>query len=200
MTTNLPVEWREELSGVPEVSLRKFKDMMNRGLVSPLSEDDATPHLLLFLTGESLDAIAERTSTPKDVIYLTAISHNWSVKKAKVDQMGGSESVLHALRKQLLNNILIATTKASLKDVGDVMAGKTPASKMPLIPRSLHALNSLFQMIDDANKPPESATAQNNVIHAENVQINNQVTAPVEGVIRIPKADRLKQLASKDKK
>jgi len=178
MTNHLPVEWREELSGVPEQSLRKFKELMNKGMISPLSEDDSTPHLLLFLTGESLDAIAERTSTPKDVVYLTAIKHNWSIKKEKVDKMGGSDTVLHALRKQLLNNILIATTKASLKDVGDVMSGRLPASKMPLIPRSLHALNSLFQMIDDASKPLETPPAQNNVIHAENVQINQQIAAP----------------------
>lgn len=195
----LPIEWRPELDGISEQDMRRFKSLVDKGQLAPLEEDAATPHMLLYFTGESLDVIAERMGTPKDVVYLTSIKYNWAAKKEHVDKHGGSDALIKGLRKRFIDHLMIATTLLGMDEVGKVMAGKLPVGKMPMMPRSLHAFDALCKLQDEVNAPAATQQTQSNVIHAENVQINNQIAPaePKEEVIRVSRAERLKQLSGK---
>jgi len=145
-----------------------------------LSSDKETGPFMLFLLGDDLDAIANKTNLPRDIIAVTANHYRWQEKRDAL-ALNQTNTIIRDVERNLLNNILMATFVSALKQVGDVAAGRIDAKDCPLIPNSMQGLQRLLEMVEKANgliatneQPPAGGTT---VVHAENVQIN-QGTAP----------------------
>jgi hypothetical protein len=134
---------------------------------------------LLFLLGDSIEQVAETTGTPADVMYLTAIKYCWPQKRDELAKMGQA-NLIAQLQKHTLNKILVATSMVIDKQLKDVISGKLPAEKCSLIPRNIHGLGALMEMITAANQEPPAPQppAQTTVVQATNVQINQQAALP----------------------
>jgi hypothetical protein len=179
--SNLPVEWKQALAGIaPADVVRRVEGLVVRGQTAPLQSDREIGPFLLYVIGDTIEEVATKTGIPVDVVYLTAIAFRWEEKRAALAKQG-NVAVVTALQKQLVNNLLIATQASILRQVGEVMSGRLPPEKCSLIPRSLQGLKTLLEMVKEVNTMVSAGDTKTstNVIHAENVQIN-QTVAPEE--------------------
>lgn len=198
MTTNLPAEWRAQLSHLPPNELARIERLATSNQTAPLTQEKEVGPFLLFVLGDSVEDVANKTGTPKDVMYLTYLKYNWEGKRAELNKQG-QVAVISALQKQAINYLLVATNVSITRQVALVMSGALPAEKCSLIPRSLHGLKLLLELAKEVNNMPcDKAGSTTNVIHAQNVQVNQQIPAAKEPVIDLE--DKLDALVrAKDK-
>lgn len=194
--SNLPVEWREQLSAFPEADIRRLENLLERGITSPLSEDKENGVFVLFVMGKSVEEIAIMTGTPKDVMTLTYLKYRWAEKKTTL-MAAGIDKLLEGMMKNMANLMLSATNKYLTEQVIGVMSGQIPFEKCTFLPRSPHGVQQLMDMVRNVNKMDAAVNGNsgNTIIQANQVQVNQQIEAPKNEVIRIPREDRLAKLA-----
>lgn len=180
MTTNLPAEWKSRLSHLPTSDVSRIERLVASNQTAPLPQEKEVGPFLLFVLGDSVEEVASKTGTPKDVMYLTYLKYNWEEKRDELNKHG-QVAVISALQKQAINYLLVATNLSITRQVAQVMSGALPPEKCPLIPRSLHGLKLLLELAKEVNNmSPEKAPNTTNVIHAQNVQVNQQLPAATE--------------------
>ena len=187
--TNLPVEWKAQLSHLPVNELTRIERLVASNQTSALVQEKEVGPFLLFVLGDSVEEVANKTGTPKDVMYLTYLKYNWEEKRAELNKQG-QVAVISALQKQAINYLLVATNLSITRQVAQVMSGALPAEKCSLIPRSLHGLKLLLELakeVNQINQPQNTNTT--NVIHANNVQVNQQIPVAKESLLNLE--DRL---------
>jgi hypothetical protein len=190
----LPVEWKASLAALPPEEAKRIESLVALGKTAPLTLDKETGPFFLFVLGDSIEEVAVKSGTPKDVMYLTYLAYNWEGRRTELLRQGSTQMIA-TLQKQLVNNLLVATTKCVMKQVTDIMSGSGDPEKCPMVPRSLSGLRTLMDMVIMANKlvAPEDAPSKpgTTVINANNVQVNQGVEAePAKS-----KTDILKALA-----
>lgn len=173
----LPMKAKNQLPPPPE------RRIVTSG-TSPLSPDKEVGPFLLYLLGDDVETVALKTSYPKDTIQITCQQYNWQAKRDVLLTSETGNTLIKDVEKSLLDNILMATYVAAMKQVGEVMTGKLDAAKCSLIPTSMQGLQRLLEMVEKANglvatnqKAPEAGTT---VVHADNVQINQGVAPPAK--------------------
>lgn len=173
-TTNLVAQ----VAAMSPADGERVRKLVTAGSISYLSPEKEVGPFMLFLLGDSLEAVAEKTQYPRDIILVTAAHYRWDEKKSVLVQTGKESELIKDIEKNLLNMMLLATYKAFSKEIGEVMAGKKNASDCRFIPSSMQGLGKLLEMVEKANKlvaldkPPETQQPQT-VVHAQNVQIVN---------------------------
>jgi hypothetical protein len=200
--TNLPAEIRTQLASLPEVEIKRLESLVARGITAPLTPEKEVGPFLLYIIGDSLEDVATKTGTPKDVIYLTYVKYGWAEKKNHLSS-SGMDKVIEQLNKNMVHHVLVATFKVLTEQIGKVMSGEMPHEKCSYIPRSLHGVRQLIEMAEQVNNIVKDADKKpgNTIVQANNVQINQQVEAPKEEVKRISREERLARMAQdKDKK
>jgi len=199
VTNQLPAEWKSQLAHLPDSDVSRLENLMARGATSPLNTDKEVGPFLLYLIGNSLEDVASQVGAPKDVIYLTFLKYNWLAKKEQITKNGMQEAV-KAIHRDMVNSVLLATSKHLKEQVAKVLSGELPAEKCSYIPRSLHGVRQLIEMSSEVNDIVEKVDQKNGgvtIIHAQNAQVNQNTEQPKEEVIRIPREQRLAQLAAK---
>lgn len=199
--SSLPQEWKAALEGLAPVEVvRRVEGLLAKSQTGPLPNDREFGPFLLFALGDSIDEVAAKTGIPVDVVYLTAISYRWMEKREELARKGNVQLIM-ALQRQLVNNLLVATQASVLKQVGEVMSGKLAPEKCSLIPRSLHGLKALMEMVSDINNlvaANEAAPNNTTVIHAVGqVQVNQGVLPPVPETTE-EKRKRFLEMADKE--
>jgi len=194
--TNLPSEIRTQLACLPEVELKRLESLVARGISAPLNPEKEVGPFLLFMIGDSLEDVAIKTGTPKDVIYLTYVKYSWDEKKKRLSA-NGVDKVIEELNKNMVHHVLVATFKVLTEQIGKVMSGELPHEKCSYIPRSLHGVKQLIEMAEQVNNIVKDADKKpgNTIVQANNVQINQQLEAPKEDVKRVSREERLAKLA-----
>lgn len=174
----LPIEWKAALeSSASTEMVKRIEGLIVRGQTAPLPSDKETGPFLLYVLGDSVEQVAQKTGIPVDVVYLTAISYHWSEKREELARKGNVQ-LITALQKDLINNLLVATQASIIRQVGEVMSGRLPPEKCSLIPRSLHGLKTLMEMVTQINQLVASneTNKPQTVIQAQNVQVNQSIT------------------------
>jgi hypothetical protein len=173
---------RNELN-LPREAVDRLLTQNGRKALYALSPDKESGPFLLFCCGDDFDTIATKMNLPRDVIVATAIQYRWP-DKARMLNRTDSGIVPGDLQKELVNTILVATIVAMQRDLGEVIAGRKEAKDCPLIPSSPQALQKLMEMVTSLNNPtPADPMKPQTVIHATNVQVNQQ-----QGLPEAPKA------------
>lgn len=169
--------------------------------IAHLSPDKEIGPFLFYLLGDDLDAVSFKTGYPKDTLMATSARYGWEERRVTVMKDQQSGALIKDLEQSLLNNILVATYAVAMRQAGDVIAGRVDASKCGLIPSSMQGLQRLLEMIESANglvagnqEPPAQT-----VVHAENVQINQGLPAPVKAPFEEKRKSILQMLADKAK-
>lgn len=201
MSNNLPAELKAQLAHLPDVDVKRLENLMERGITAPLNSEKEGGAFLLYLMGDSLEEIATKTGTPKDVVLLTFLKYQWLSKKDVV-LAAGMEKVIESINKDLANSLLIATHKIVKDQIAQVLSGKIAPEKCTYIPRSLHGLQQLIEMTSKANNLIQDGEKKqgNTIVQANNVQINQSLETPKEEVRRVSREDRLAKLAEQQEK
>lgn len=194
MSSNLPTLIKQNDLALAIDDQTRLIRLCQEKAITYLSIEKESGPFLLYAVGDSISTIAVKTNLPKDVILLTAIYYRWS-EKVKFLQKDGLDPEF--LQKELANTLLVATYKSMIDDLGQVIAGKKMAKDVGLIPKNMAALNALMEMVSKINAPKELPTqpTQTTVIHAEQVQVNQQLS-PSEVKVMDPK--RLEMLKAID--
>lgn len=184
--STLPAEWKDKLTQLAPADAARIERLAAANQTSWLPQEKEVGPFLLFVLGDSLDDISSKCGIPKDIVFLTYLKYNWEDKRVELSKQG-NVSVISALKKRTLNYLMLATSSVIDKQVAQVLSGALPAEKCPLIPRSLHAYKLLSELHDEVNKEPVvQQPSTTNVIHAQNVQVNQQLPAAKE-----PEVDKL---------
>jgi hypothetical protein len=162
--------------GLTEDKKRDLVSKVKKGEIAQLSSDKESGPFMLFLMGDTLETVANKTSYPLDIIYLTAIYYNWPNKVKAIAEMAENSSekdpMTHKVQKDLINSILIATYIAMQKELGDVISGRLEARKCRLIPNNIHSLEKLINMASTLSNPAQQATVnQGTIIQGQNIQV-----------------------------
>ena len=165
---------QNELS-LKEDDIKRIVKLFRERSVTYLSPEREMGPFLLYSVGDSLETVAVKTNLPKDVILCTAIQYRWQekIRYLKRDTLNILE-----VQKDLANTLLVATYKSILSDLGEVIAGKKDASEVGLIPKNITTLEKLMAMVKAVNAPEGAPINTTNVIHAQQVQVNQQVLEP----------------------
>lgn len=155
------------------------KRMIASGISFLSAEKEAGP-FMLYLLGESIESVADKTQYPRDVIHATAEHYRWAEKRDALVQTGKEAELIKDMEKNLLNMMLLATYKLFTTEIGEVMAGKKLPQDCKFVPSSMQGLQKLLEMVEKANKlvsteKPDAQPGQT-VVNAHNVQIINQTT------------------------
>lgn len=163
---------------VPVEEKEKIESRVRKGLLGPLSPEREAGPFMLYCCGDDLETIALKTNFPKDILYVTAIHYDWDNKAASLRSDSKDFNPIN-IQKDLAHSLLVATYMAAKEQLQDVLAGRKSPSQCPLLPKNMHSLEKLMNMITEMNKPPEGAGSHQypgsgTVVHAQNVQINQQ--------------------------
>ena len=156
---------------IPEDARKQIESRVRKGLLGPLTVERESGPFMLYCCGDTFEDIAIKTNFPIDVLYVTAIHHNWE-ERSKSLKIKGKAFDPANLQKDLSHSILVATYMAAQEQLQDVLAGRKKASQCPLIPKNIHALERLMGMITALNSAEGSVPPGGTVVHAQNVQIN----------------------------
>jgi hypothetical protein len=151
-----------------------------------LSPDVETAPFLLFLMGDSIEQISDKTKYPKEVIAVTARHYGWVEKREAFVKQG--RNVPNEIQRHLVNTILATTYMAIQQEMALVLRGERDPSQTKFIPKSINALQSLIQMVNTVNQI--EAKSPSMPIKGENIQVNI-----LQGEGSLSKADMLKRLA-----
>ncbi len=154
----------------------------------PLSQESETAPFLLFLLGETLEQISEKTNYPKETLALTARKYNWISRKTAF--AGEQETVVSQIQKNIVNTLLVASSIAIQKELAMVISGEIDATQCKFIPKNVSGLR---QLIDLSNIVNRIAAPGSVPIHGENIQVNFGTTPDAGGAKT--KAEMLKMLA-----
>ena len=191
---------RNELN-LPKEAVARLMSQYGRKALYALSPDKEPGPFLLYGCGDNFDTIATKMNLPVDVIVATAIQYRWPDKSRLLNRTE-SGLVPGNLQKDLVNTILVATIVSMQRELGEVISGKKEAKDCALIPSSPQALQKLMEMVSSLNNPqPADPMKPQTVIHATNLQINNQQAPPEAqvGLLEAPeKASELKLAMLKD--
>lgn len=164
----------------------RVRRLITTGSISYLSPEKEVGPFMIYLLGDSIDQVAEKTGYPKDIILVTAAHYRWVEKKDALVQTGKESELVRDMEKNLLNMMLMATYKVFSQEIGEVMSGKRKPSDCRFLPSSMQGLGKLLEMVEKANKlvavdkPVESQPQASTVVHAHNVQIvqnNGEISA-----------------------
>jgi len=196
VSSNLPSEIRAQLAHLPDVDIKRLENLLDRGITAPLNNEREGGAFLLYLMGDSLEEIATKTGTPKDVILLTFIKYQWSAKKDIV-LAAGMEKVVENINKDLANSLLIATHKVVKDQIAQVLSGKIAPEKCTYIPKSLNGLQQLIEMTSKVNNLIQDGEKKqgNTIVQAQSVQINQSIGSEIAETKRISREERLARLA-----
>lgn len=177
--------------GLPPEKIAAISNLVARGSLGYLSPDKEAGPFMLFLSGSSLEDVAKATSFPVDVIYLTAMRYNWP-EKAEAMRKDKIENGVDVIQGEIVKLITTATYVTLQKQLADIIAGRADYRDCPLLPKNIHGLEKLMNMIESMK--PKSQDVQAPVsVSGQNIQIN----FPEPG--SKSKLERLKELnASKE--
>lgn len=161
---------------VPIEEKEKIESKLRKGLIGPLSPERESGPFMLYCCGDDLDAISLKTNFPKEILYVTAVHYDWP---AKSQSLRGDSKDFNPLniQRDLAHSLLVATYMAAKEQLADVLAGRKKPSQCPLLPSNMHSLEKLMNMITEMNVPANgdnSIPQGGTVVHAQNVQINQQ--------------------------
>lgn len=162
---------------LPSERVESLKRMLAQKAVSHLSPERESGPFLLYCLGDDINTIAAKTSFPIEVIALTAMYYKWNEKIELYNKIRDKNPA--EIQKDLVNSLLVATYVGISRELGDVIAGKKDAAECKLIPREIKDLEKLIAMVQSVNGAPAPEGGSRTVVHAQNVQINQQV-APDE--------------------
>lgn len=186
----------DDLPDLSPEQKEKVKRYIRNGMTSHLSADKEVGPFMLYMMGYSLEAVAKASGFPFDVICLTAAHSRWAEKRNLL-QTGGP-NVAMEMQKNIANMMLVATFLASQQELADVLSGKKEAIKSHLAVKSLSGLQNLVDIVMKLNgmvDPNGNPVAPpGTVIHAQNVQINNN-SSPEE----VKSAEEKKLAAAKER-
>ncbi|CAB5221094.1 hypothetical protein UFOVP244_81 [uncultured Caudovirales phage] len=152
-----------------------------------LSPDIETAPFLLYLMGDSIEQISDKTKYPKEIIAVTARHYGWVEKREAFNKQG--RSVPNEIQRHLVNTILATTYMAIQQEMAMVLRGERDPSQTKFIPKSINALQTLIQMVNTVNQI-ETKNPSMPPIKGENIQVNI-----LQGDNPLSKADILKRLA-----
>jgi len=169
---------KNDLELSPEAQNRLLTQFQHKSISYLSPEKEAAP-FMFYCLGNDMEKIALKTNYPPEVIMLTAMYYRWPEKKV-VLQREQIDMVPAELQKDLTNSLLVATVIEVQKQLADVAAGRKSAKDCPLIPTSMLEMEKLVGLVERVNKLKGTGPAVpgNNVIRAENVQINQNQQIP----------------------
>lgn len=178
--------------GLTDSEQKRIDKMIQDRSVHALAPEREIGPFLLYSVGDDISTIAIKTNLPKDVILATAIQYKWP-EKARILKRESLNPIF--LQKELANTLLVATYKSLMDELGQVIAGKKDAKQVGLIPKNMTAFQNLMDMITKLNAPaaPNQPAPQTH-IHAQNVQVNQQIAAPEEKKDDAKRKEMLKAL------
>lgn len=133
-----------------------------------LSQEQETAPFLLFLMGDSLEEIADKTNYPKEILAVTAKQYGWIARKDAFAKEG--RSVPAEIQKNLVNSLLVATYIAVQQELSLVMRGERDPAQTKFVPKNIGALQTLIQMVNTVNNIENKTKAP--TIKGNNVQVN----------------------------
>lgn len=161
----------------PQERVTSLLSLLQRGSISYLSPEKEAAPFLFYSCGDDLTTIALKTNYPLEVIQLTALKYRWPIKAKELANEAGKIG-LEGIQLDIAKSLLIATNILMQRQLADVIAGRAKASECPLLPKNIHGLEKLMNIItsltapkDDGGKSPMSITGQN-------IQVN--LNAPKE--------------------
>jgi len=172
----LPTEWKNALQGIAPVEVvKRIEGLLVRGQTASLSPDKEAGPFLLYVLGDDIEDIAQKTGTPVDVMYLTCLTYRWQEKRDELSKKGNTV-VINALQKSIVNHLLAATQLSVMNQVGKVMSGEIDASECSLIPKNIKSLKELMELVTAVNDLVSASEQKDKpvtVVNAQNVQIQN---------------------------
>ena len=154
-----------EKSLLSDEQKEKVRKLVRSNRFTYLSPEREVAPFMLFMTGNSLEAISKLSDLPLDVIYSTAVQYQWAEKRAVLNESG--ENPLTMMQKKIAEMMLVATFLNAQKELAKLISSDDNG-KSPLVVRNLSGLQALMDMITKLNGSPEPGQ-----INAQNVQINN---------------------------
>lgn len=160
-----------------------------------LSQENETGPFLLFLMGDTIEQIADKTKTPKEVLAVTARQHNWLARKEAFAASG--RNVPGEIQKGLVNMILATTYLAVKDELAMVMKGERDPSQTKFVPKNIAALQTLIEMVNTVNAADDGKQrTKAPSISGDKVQVNIYGDGTVEAKPQpTTKADVLRRLA-----
>lgn len=143
----------------------EIKRSIQRNVIGPLSPEKEAAPFLFYCFGDSIEEICKKTSYPKDIILVTAMYYNWPEKAKQIDVD------IEDLQKKIAEMTLMGTYLQVQKEIAEVLSGKKDPKTAAFLPKNIHGLEKLMNLVDSIKEKPAAAPT---TINAQNVQINNQ--------------------------
>ena len=163
-----------DLPDVVREKVRILVDTKSNRYLSPNQE--SMPFTLYMLTG-SLQKVAEKTQLPLEVVGYTAQHYRWKEKREMMESSG--ELAPERTLKRIANMMLHVASKAIEQELTDILTGKLDANSSSLMPSNPAALERLIDLVMKVNGLKQgmldTPVPGTTVVHAQNVQINNQL-------------------------
>jgi hypothetical protein len=191
---NLPTIIEKNALELSDKKIQELNQAIARGTIGPMTADKEGNLFLLYAMGDSIDEITDSTGYPKDIILVTAMRYDWPTRRKKM-RLTTPEDTATDISKKIVNGIQMATWLAVKEQIADVVSGRKRPSQCSLIPKNIHGLQKLMEMITVMNNPAvASIRPGGTVVQAENVQINHNHNLPAA---EIPK--EMIELTDKEK-
>lgn len=172
---------------LPEEKQLSLQNQLARGQLSFLSPDKEGSPFLLYFMGASIEEVAAKTSLPVDVILATAMKYDW-LGKAQAMRRDSVLSGMELVKENILRTLLVATQVKIEKELADMFAGRPDAKESALLPKNIHGLRQLLDMVNELNpKPKEDPKAPIQVGVQVNLTSGDKPTADVQ-VLDVPKS------------
>lgn len=155
--------------GYPQERVTSLLSLLQRGGISYLSPDKEAGPFLLYSCGDDLEKIAQKTNYPLEVIQLTALRYKWPDKVVALSKEVGAIG-LEGVQLEMAKNLLIATYIVMQKQLADVIAGRADARECQLLPKNIHGLEKLMNIIENL-KPKEDKNSPM-TFNGNNIQVN----------------------------
>jgi len=157
--------------GLSQEAIERLQRQLKSGITAPLSPERESGPFMLWCCQDSLEIISIKCNIPIDVIYATAIKYDWVAKA------GVLHGDVKSIQKSIATSLLVATFMTIQKDLADVLAGRKSADKCKLMPQNIVGLERLMAMVSDVMGDAQlgKEVPGSTVVHAMNVQINNQL-------------------------
>jgi hypothetical protein len=159
---------------IPDEKIAQLESNYRKGLVTYLSPEPEAGAFYYYMMGNTLEEISNKMKYPLDVVILTALYYQWPAKLKTLGELAVTnepdvDKRMEATKKELVRTLLIATNLVMQRELAEVIAGRKNAKDCALLPKNIHGLEKLVNMLTP--EKPQAGT----VIQGQNVQvINNQ--------------------------
>jgi hypothetical protein len=166
-----------------QAKIDSLLSQLSRGSLSFLSPEREAGPFLLYCCGDDFKTISIKCSLPLEIILITAMYYKWPTK-AELLQKDITAQSIEDLQKDMTKSLLVATYIAMQKQLGDVIAGRTDASKCGLIPKNMQSLGRLMDMVQSLTESKDhkdsAGGGTRTTITANNVQVINNTNEPAK--------------------